>query len=183
MKPQFFIIAGPNGAGKSTYVQDFVPEGTFIFNGDLVYADLLKRYPDYDPIKLSGGVPQQLEKDRDESIAKSQNFCFESNYSNDLATQITVLFKAAGYEINLLYFGLDNVEKATSRVISRVALGGHDVEDNDIKFNLEEGIRRVKADLSLYDRIQFVDTSMEPMAAIIAYSLENAKKFTFSMST
>lgn len=177
MKPQFFIIAGPNGAGKSTYVRDFVPGGTFIFNGDLVYADLLKRYPGYDPGLLGGGVAAQLDKDRDESIAAKKDFCFESNYSNDLATEITQTFKAAGYEVNLIYFGLNNLEAATSRVQTRVAMGGHNITDLDIKHNFEDGIIRLIGDLSLFDRIQFIDTSVKQSATIIAYSSKNDKSY------
>jgi len=77
MKPQFFILAGPNGAGKSTYGDEHVPKGTHIFNGDQVYAELLQKYPDYDPEKLKGGVPARMEKERDGAIAQSRDFAFE----------------------------------------------------------------------------------------------------------
>lgn len=96
MKPQFFILAGPNGAGKSTYGREHVPPGTHIFDGDLVYAELLQRYPNYDPEKLKGGVPARLEKERDEAIATSRDFAVESNYFNDLAIELTETFKNAG---------------------------------------------------------------------------------------
>ncbi len=52
--------------------------------GDLVYAELLLKYPNYDPEKLKGGVPARLEKERDEAISHDKDFAFESNYSNDL---------------------------------------------------------------------------------------------------
>lgn len=173
MKPQFFIIAGPNGAGKSTYVHDFVPADTVIFNGDQVYADLLKQYPNYDPVALAGGVPFRLEKERDAAISAKRNFCFESNYSNDLATEIAETFKAADYEINLIYFGLNDIDVATSRVMTRVALGGHDIKDMDIRYNFEDGILRVKQDLALYDSIQFVDTNINQSATVIAHYVKD----------
>ena len=66
-----------------------MPKGTHIFNGDLVYAELLQKYPDYYPEKLKGGVPSRLETERDEAIAQRRDFAFESNYSNDLAIEIT----------------------------------------------------------------------------------------------
>jgi ABC-type cobalamin/Fe3+-siderophores transport system ATPase subunit len=69
MKPQFYIIGGPNGAGKSTLGHLHVIAGTHIFNGDLIYAALLARYPGYDPEKLKGGVPSQPEKDKVEAIS------------------------------------------------------------------------------------------------------------------
>jgi len=117
VKPQFFIIAGPNGAGKSTYGHQHVPEGTHLFNGDEVYAELLRKYPDYDPVKLQGGVPYRLEKERGEAIALGRDFAFETNYSTDLATEIADTFRNAGYETNLVYFGLDNADAAGMRVL------------------------------------------------------------------
>lgn len=65
-------------------------------------------------------------------------------------------FKTAGYQTQLVYFGLDNIEKAVSRMRLRVELG-HDLPDDVIRFNMEEGIKRVQADLGLYDVIRFVD--------------------------
>ncbi|WP_257668724.1 zeta toxin family protein [Parapedobacter tibetensis] len=181
MKPQFFILAGPNGAGKSTYGHEHVPKGTHIFNGDLVYAELLQKYPDYDPEKLKGGVPARLENERDEAIAQRSDFAFESNYSNDLAIEITDTFKNAGYETNLIYFGLYDVETAAIRVDTRVALGGHFIETDEIIFNYEEGIKRVQENLHRYDRVKFVDTSIKGIAPVIAYYLnENGKHAVLS---
>ena len=178
MKPQFFILAGPNGAGKSTYGHEHVPKGTYIFNGDLVYAELLQKYPDYDPEKLKGGVPARLEKERDEAIAQRRHFAFESNYSNDLAIEITNTFKKAGYETNLIYFGLDDVETAAIRVDTRVDLGGHFIDTDEIIFNYEEGIKRVRENLHRYDRVKFVDTSIKGIAPVIAYYLNENGKHT-----
>lgn len=172
MKPQFFILAGPNGAGKSTYGHEHVPRGTHMFNGDLVYAQLIEQYPDYDPEKLKGGVAVQLEKGRDFAISRADHFAFESNYSNDLATEITSTFKHAGYETNLIYFGLDDVYTSALRVDTRVALGGHDIDTNTLLFNYQEGIKRVQEHMHLYDRIRFVDTSVKGIAPIIAYYLQ-----------
>lgn len=176
MKPQFFILAGPNGAGKSTYGHEHVPKGTPIFNGDLVYAELLQKYPDYDPEKLKGGVPARLEKERDEAIAQGKDFAFESNYSNDLAIEITETFKNARYETNLIYFGLDDVETASLRVDTRVALGGHFIDTDEIIFNYEEGIKLVKENMHRYDRVEFVDTSIKGIAPVIAYYLNEHGK-------
>lgn len=176
MKPQFFILAGPNGAGKSTYGHEHVPKGTHIFNGDLVYAELLQKYPNYDPEKLKGGVPARLEKERDEAIAQGKDFAFESNYSNDLAIEITETFKNAGYETNLIYFGLDDVETASLRVDTRVALGGHFIDTDEVIFNYEEGIKRVQENMHRYDRVKFVETGIKGIAPVMAYYLnENGK--------
>lgn len=176
MKPQFFIVVGPNGAGKTTYVQEHVPAGTFIFNGDQVYADLIKRHPNYDPESLKGGVPQQMEKDINNALSVSANFGFETTYSSNLSIEVTQTFIDAGYETNMIYFGLDDIQSAALRVDHRVQLGGHDLSISDIRFNFEEGLKRVKENLHLYDTIKFADTGIYGIAPIIAYYLKEAGK-------
>lgn len=168
MKPQFYILGGPNGAGKSTVGHLHVIAGTHIFNGDLIYAALLERYPNYDPEKLKGGVPSQLEKDKAAALSQRKHFAFETNYSTDLAKELTQEFRINGYETTMIYFGIDDLESSLSRVKVRVSLGGHDVQLKDIAFNLTEGIVRVKKDIRLFDNVLFVDTSTVGKASVIA---------------
>ncbi|WP_153391679.1 zeta toxin family protein [Chryseobacterium vaccae] len=172
-RPQFFLLAGPNGAGKSTYSGDFIPENVFYFNGDEIYAELLRRYPNYDPEKLKGGVPSRLEKEIETALSLKKDFAFESNFSTDMAAQITKIFIDAGYQTNLIYFGLDNINLATSRVTDRVALGKHDVSPNDIKFNYDEGVKRVNENFELFNIIRFVDTTSLGVPISIAYYLKD----------
>src|ERR1700676_3187586 len=157
-KPEFFIIAGPNGAGKSRNGHIFVPASLIIFNGDLVFADLCKRYPNYDRDILQGGVAKALEDARDKALSSRADFAFESNYSSDMATNITETFKNAGYKATLVYFGLERLKNSIARVKARFEKGGHNIKPADIRYNFEEGIKRVNKDLKLFDEILFVDT-------------------------
>lgn len=168
MKPQFYIIGGPNGAGKSTLGHLHVIAGTPIFNGDLIYDALLERYPNYDPEKLRGGVPSQLAKDKAEAISQKKHFAFETNYSTDLAKELTQEFRINGYQTTMIYFGLDDIESALSRVKVRVSLGGRDVPLKDIAFNSSEGVVRVKKDIRFFDNVLFVDTTTVGQAPVIA---------------
>lgn len=172
--PEFFIIAGPNGAGKSTNGSEFVPDSLTIFNGDLIFADLKKRYPDIEPERLQGGVAHALEEARDKALATKLSFAFETNYSSTMASEILQRFRMAGYKTTLIYFGLDSMELAASRVQERVALGGHDVVAEVLRYNYEEGIKRINQDLSLFDRAIFVDT-LNQNVRIIAF-LQKASK-------
>lgn len=125
MNPQFTIIAGPNGAGKSLNGRDFIPYGVPIFDGDLVFKQLQEKYPHIEADRFGGRVTAALENERNKAIEAREHFAFESNFSNDMAVDITRLFKSAGYDVNLLYFGLDNILQSSLRVKTRVELGGH----------------------------------------------------------
>jgi predicted ABC-type ATPase len=172
----FFIIAGPNGAGKTAFGSLFVPSDVAIFNGDLIFADLVRKYPHIDPEKLKGGVPSALEKARDQALSEQKNFAFETNFSSDLSVELAEQFQKAGYKIHLVYFGLKNIDFAKSRVRTRVSLGGHDVSNETIKFNYEEGINLVKNNLRIFDRVSFVNNIQKP--SLVAYYEKSPLKYT-----
>jgi hypothetical protein len=48
------------------------------------------QYPQIEVERLAGGVAVALEKARDKAIADKANFAFESNFSNDMAIDITL---------------------------------------------------------------------------------------------
>src|SRR5260370_39174767 len=102
----------PNGAGKSTNGPLFVPKSLLIFNGDLVFGDLVKRYPHIEPERLQGGVAKAQEDSRDKALASKSDFAFESNYSSDMASEISQKFREAGYKTTLIYFGLDSLKSS-----------------------------------------------------------------------
>lgn len=157
-KPDFIIIAGPNGAGKSTNGHLFVPEGLSIFNGDLELELLALRYPHIERERLYGGVASALENARDKALSQKAGFAFESNYSSDMASEISAIFREAGYKTTLVYFGLDSLKSSFARVQSRVNVGGHHVKPDVIQYNFQESIVRVNRDLALFDEVYFVDT-------------------------
>jgi predicted ABC-type ATPase len=174
-EPRFFIIAGPNGAGKSTLGSALVPKDVQIFNGDLVFEQLCKQYPNIDPERLKGGVPMALEKARDTAILEESDFAFETNFSSNLTMDLAKQFKEKGYTINLIYVGLENTILAESRVKTRVKLGGHDIPSETINFNFNEGIKRVQNNLAFFDTSMFFNTV--PTLEMVAFCDQRTQDF------
>lgn len=166
VRPEFFIIAGPNGAGKSTNGHLFIPSSLSVFNGDLVLETLVRKYPHIEKERLHGGVASALEKARDEALNAKTGFAFESNYSTDMASEISNQFREAGYKTSLIYFGLDSLKLSASRVKDRVDSGGHYVKQDVIQYNFEQAIVRVNSDLHLFDEVYFVDTRNQDIQII-----------------
>jgi predicted ABC-type ATPase len=117
-----------------------------------------------------------LKQITNKALASRSNFAFETNYSSDMASEISQHFREAGYKTTLVYFGLDNIEISTSRVQERYELGGHDVSAATIKFNFEEGIKRVNKDLHLFDEAFFVDTNRQNVR-IVAFVKKPGKQY------
>jgi predicted ABC-type ATPase len=166
----FTVVAGPNGAGKSTLKDEFIRPGTYYFDGDIVFAHFANKYPLLSAEQLEGGVAGTLEKLINEAIEKRKDFTFETNFSSDMATNITKKFKENNFIVNLIYVGIDSLNDCKNRVENRVAFGGHNVSDNQIEFNYHEGINRVAENLSLFDNIAFVDNMKVGRSKIVALS-------------
>jgi predicted ABC-type ATPase len=156
--PRFFIVAGPNGAGKSTLGQAFVPPGVSIFNGDLVFAELCTKHPNIAPERLKGGVAVALERARDQALEQRRDFAFETNFSSILVVDLIRLFHFHRYRIDLLYFGLPDLATSVSRVETRTALGGHDIPNETIQFNLSEGIKLLSNSSRYFCSASFIVT-------------------------
>ncbi|MCK9436344.1 MAG: zeta toxin family protein [Synergistaceae bacterium] len=172
----FTLVAGPNGAGKSTLKDEFIRPGTDYFNGDIVFAHYANKYPHLSVEQLEGGVVSTLEKLTNEAIEKRKDFAFETNFSSDMATNITKKFKENNFTANLIYIGIDSLNDCKSRITERIALGGHNVSDSQIEFNYHEGIKRVAENLSLFDNITFVDNMNIGKLKIVALSKKGLVK-------
>ena len=158
-RPELTIIAGPNGAGKSRLCPFYVSAKSF--DGDKLRLNLQREHPDWPDRWINGTVASQLEKQKNEAIEQHKDFAFETNFSNDMPLRMIEEFRNAGYKISLCYFGLHNEDESVSRVMHRVQTGGHDVADDVIRFNFNEGLKNVQQSLSSFDNVTFVDGNSE----------------------
>ena len=155
-QPTLVVLAGPNGAGKSTFFERRL-RGTGL---RFVNADILARVmaPE-DPSGASYAAAQAADAERRELVRMGESFCMETVFSDPAGDKLGFLRETmeAGYRVVLLFIGLDSPELSQARVISRVALGGHDVPDEKLfsRFprtlaNLAQAVRFVD-ETHLYD--------------------------------
>ena len=154
-RPEFTIVAGPNGAGKSRLCPFYI--GTKSFDGDKLAMNLRKEHPDWPEHWISGTVASELEKQKNYAIEHKSDFAFETNFSSELVLNMILEFKEANFKISMYYFGLYSEDESVCRVIQRYQTGGHDVNDDVIRFNFNEGLKKTKENLSLCDNITFID--------------------------
>ena len=118
---------------------------------------LRKEHPEWPERWISGTVASELEKQETSAIAENKDFAFETNFSSPLVLKMITDFRKVGFKISLCYFGLRSEEESISRVILRTQNGGHNVEDDVIRFNFQEGLKNVRMNLGLFDNLTFVD--------------------------
>jgi predicted ABC-type ATPase len=157
--PRCIIIAGPNGAGKTTFAREFLPvdAGVVHFvNADLLAAGLSPLKPDL--AALNAGKLFLGELDR---LAKARkDFAFESTLSGLIYLSRIKKWKAAGYQIEIIFLRLASVQLALRRIAARVKQGGHDVPRADVLRRFERGWNNFEAAYKpLADYWKVYDTS------------------------
>lgn len=145
-RPVCTVIAGPNGAGKTTFALVYLKEAArcdnFI-NADLIAAQLSPDDPNKQWMKASRIL---LNEGRD-YVQRRESFAFETTLAGRSYLRMTRELIRAGWEVNLIYLWLPNVDISRERVAERVAHGGHHVPE---KFLVRRYPRSISNLLDLY---------------------------------
>ena len=145
-RPTCTVIAGPNGAGKTTFALVYLTEAekcdNFI-NADLIAARLS---PD-DPNKQWMKASRILLNEGRQYVQRRESFAFETTLAGRSYLRMTRELVSAGWEVNLIYLWLPNVDISRERVAERVEHGGHHVPE---KFLVRRYPRSIANLLDLY---------------------------------
>ena len=130
MRPRLIVIAGPNGSGKTSLTR-FLKKRGYDFGGyinpDDTAATLEGSYEDR--VRRAQALTTQW---RQEAIVARRSFSYETVFSHPSKLGELEAAREAGFEITLLFVGIDNPDINLERVRTRVQLGGHDVPEDRI---------------------------------------------------
>jgi len=168
--PSLYIITGSNGAGKSSVGAQYLPEHIRshyqIFDGDLLFIKKQRElFPDVtrspkEARKLAFEyVVDTFERLTADALNNNETFVYEGHFTNQATWDTPKRFKAAGYEIHLLFFGLENPDLSQFRVTGRVAKGGHFVDRLTIEANFTGNLEMLNLNFGFIDHLTIVDTS------------------------
>jgi predicted ABC-type ATPase len=176
-KPQLFIITGSNGAGKSTYRQALLPiefNSLEIFDGDIYYTQQSTAF--YKQTRSSKESRRLAEEALEIeflrlvelSISRAESFAYEGHFTGKGAWQIPERFKQEGFEIHLIFCGLNTLKRSIQRVDMRVKKGGFHVTPLAIENNYWGNMEMLDKNFSLFDSVEIIDTSnlITPIAKI-----------------
>ncbi|MFN0253079.1 MAG: zeta toxin family protein [Kofleriaceae bacterium] len=153
MKPLLLLIAGPNGAGKSTFYEYFLSDPSLPF----LNADLLAAESGLDSFEAA----RILDAKRARLIESKQGFVTETVFSDTRGAKLDMLRAAveAGFDVKLIYIGLESAEISARRVAQRVAHGGHDVPPEKIAARYQRTLDNLRAALPVVPDITIFDNS------------------------
>ena len=130
--PTIYVIAGCNGAGKTTFAKEFLPHEVKclrFYNADEVARGLSPLDPSAGAIKAGRLLSNEIRG----SLNRRETFALESTLSGKTYIRTFKRAVSLGYELELHYLWLSNVEQAIARVLRRVRMGGHNVPVPDIR--------------------------------------------------
>jgi predicted ABC-type ATPase len=69
-------------------------------------------------------------------------------------------FKKAGYDIHLVFMGLNSLVESVKRVAYRVRKGGHRVSEDSIRYNYEFGYKNLYKYVTEFDSVTLFDNGI-----------------------
>jgi predicted ABC-type ATPase len=160
--PRLWIVAGPNGSGKSTLYDRTDIEGfgrsVWIINPDLL-AERLRRHERLEAIKANIEALNRIRAWLEASVRAHQTVGVETVLSTDKYRPLVSLAKVYGFEIQLLYVVLRDVDLNVQRVKTRASKGGHDVPEDKIHERRARSFQQLPWFLDQADRALIYDNS------------------------
>ena len=138
-QPNLYIIAGPNGSGKTTFADTFLPTYTDCKN--FVNADnIAKGLSPYSPRAAGLKAGRLVLKETRSYAGKGSDFAFETTLSGKKYVSFINDLKQKGYKTHLFFLWIPSVDLSIARIKDRVARGGHDVPEADVRRRFDRGI-------------------------------------------
>jgi predicted ABC-type ATPase len=128
--PVLTVFAGPNGSGKSSIIRLVDFEG----RENLLEADAIaKRLHPCTPRLAAVAAGREVLRRTNEYIQSGQNFAIETTLAGAWTSKAIQAALSREFFVRLVYICVDNPERSIQRVHERVAQGGHDVPDDDVR--------------------------------------------------
>lgn len=154
--PILTVIAGANGSGKSTftrYTQETL--GVPVIDPDLE-ARIIR--PDSLFTAAIAGGKQALLRAR-AYLANNESFAVETTLSGNTYLKMMTQAKQKGWQVNLIYVGVNDVQINIKRVAQRVAQGGRNVPEPDVRRRYTRSLANLATAIQKTDHTIIYDNS------------------------
>ena len=150
-RKRVYVIAGVNGAGKSSVAgETFRQSGADYYNPDEAARLLVTANPHLTQTEANSAAWHEGVRLLKRAIEEKLDFAFETTLGANTIPRLLRQAAKAGVEIYVWYVGLESAELHIARVKSRVARGGHDIPEEDIRRRYE------RSRLNLIDLLPFL---------------------------
>lgn len=152
--PTLILVAGPNGSGKSTLSAE-IAAGVTVVDPDAIARTLEAAEPYRAAIPAARRAIVMCRA----LITQRASFIVESTLAGHGAISLMTNAKRADYRTLLIYVALGEPELHIDRVRLRVAQGGHDIPDEDIRRRYFRSLSRAPEAIRLADEAIVLDNA------------------------
>ena len=129
-----YVLAGTNGCGKSSIAGAmFRASGVDYFNPDEAAAAIRAANPGVSVHDANSAAWHEGKRLLERAIDEDGDFAFETTLGGTTITSLLAGAMQRGREVYVWYAGLASVELHLERVRRRVARGGHDIPEAEIR--------------------------------------------------
>lgn len=149
---KFILLAGVNGAGKSTIV-DKRPD---LFNGlKIINPDQIQKEQGISIFEAGKETIRQTKA----LISDKKDFSVETTLSSQQPINVLKEAKKAGYETEIIYVVIEDIDTSKKRIADRVVRGGHDIPEEAINRRYNKSFNNLIKAAEHANRITIYDNS------------------------
>ena len=155
---KYVLIAGVNGAGKSTLYR------TIESIQDLPRVnidEIVKEFGRWDNKENVFSASKKAVRLIKEYFDTGVSFNQETTLCGSSITYNINKAKSLGYYIEMHYVSVDSVDIALQRIAHRVAMGGHDIPEDDVRRRYKESVNALVKVLPLCNQVILYDNTIE----------------------
>lgn len=163
--PILFVIAGPNGSGKSTLTRSGVLGPAPVIDPDAIARNL-----------PAGAAPQvaagRAALGRQRALLEAgATFAVETTLAGRMALELMRQARGKGFDVELHYVRAASANQSLDRVRQRVARGGHDVPEADLRRRFVRSEANLPEAMALASRCWLYDNGVMGMEPRIVAAL------------
>jgi predicted ABC-type ATPase len=160
--PRLFVLAGTNGAGKSSIGGATIrARGGHYFNPDEAAAAIRQARPHLSHTQANSAAWNEGKRLLQRAVAERLDYNFETTLGGKSLAHLLKQAAEQGFEVRIWYVGLSTPEHHLARVKARVARGGHDIPEADIRRRFDQSRLQLIELLPHLAELRLYDNSMD----------------------
>ncbi len=149
--PTLHVVAGPNGCGKSTLTRMNAFSGI-----DVIDPDAIRKVDEYGSVVQAA---REALRRRQVALGACRTHLVETTLAGSGLFRHLEAARQKGFRIDLHFVSVQTAGQARDRIRNRVALGGHDVPEVDVRRRFARSHHNLPVAMALADGMVLYDNS------------------------
>lgn len=148
-QPILTVIAGPNGSGKSTLTAALWAD----LHMPVIDPDAIARSIDpLAPERAAVAAGREAIRRQVQYLESGASFAVETTLAGNTILRRMEYARRQGFTVHLIFVGTEDVQTNIERIAERVARGGHDVPEIDVRRRFSHSMHNLTKAIELTDR-------------------------------